>query len=148
MSDTFRNQVRAIDTPEGLEALSSNLLPSLSKYNDGSTYFVHGAHRPSNGMSRHSAPNAVATRSALGDLNGKPARSSTPGPGTNGMAASGAGSGSLLNISASSKKRASTTGGPHSGRLAKIVGDLYLLAGKLSDATYWYVVFLILPTFE
>ncbi|KAF8312015.1 hypothetical protein DL93DRAFT_2115414, partial [Clavulina sp. PMI_390] len=120
--------VRAVDNPEGLDALAHSLLPSLSKYNDGITYFVHGAHRPANGM-RHSAPNSVGT-----PPHDKTSRSSTPGP-TNGFTSSG--SSGLLNISTSSKKRASTMG-PQNGRLAKIVGDLYLLAGKLSDASYWY----------
>lgn len=133
----FTMKVRAMDNPEGLEALNTNLLPSLSKHMDGSGYYVHGTYRPSNGSIRNSAPSVPSRLSTVTEANGRTSRSSTPtpSPGTNGHLASSTSS-SLLSISASSKKRVSTLG-PSSGRLAKLVGDLYLLSGKLSDASYW-----------
>jgi trafficking protein particle complex subunit 9 len=42
-------------------------------------------------------------------------------------------------LGSTSKKRQSiiSGNGPPNGRLSKTVGDLYLLAGRLSDATFW-----------
>jgi hypothetical protein len=43
---------------------------------------------------------------------------------------------------ASSKRNSAALGaGPPNARLSKIIADLYLLAGRLKDATTWYDLF-------
>ena len=68
-------------------------------------------------------------------------RSGTPSSnrGANGVR-SGSGTPPIKLAVGSSLKKRNSAPGP-SGRLAKILGDLYLISGKLSDANFWCVNF-------
>ncbi len=113
-------QVRCIDTPYGLDTLNSEILPRLGQI--GGVYYLY----------KSSENPAELTRSG-----GQ--RSSTP---SSNRVANGAVPGSgipptKLAVGSSLKKRNSAPG--QGGRLAKIIGDLYLISGKLSEANYWCV---------
>lgn len=124
-----------------IELLNSRLLPSLSRSSTDRVFFIEAEPSESTLLRHNSAPPGQLSRPTIDT--GPLARSSTPVPSrsTNGMNGLGAGDmnvnrKSTLGVPATNKKRTSMQG-PSSGRLAKVIGDLYLLAGKLSDASYW-----------
>ncbi|KAF8334324.1 TRAPP II complex [Cantharellus anzutake] len=116
----FPSIVRCIDTPHGLDTLNSEILPRLGRI--GGVYYLH-----------RSAENPVEPVRNGGQRSGTPSSNPAADRVTSGMASSP----TKLSVPPAAKKR-NSAGGYNSGRLAKTLGDLYLLSGKLSDASYWY----------
>ncbi|KAF8744659.1 hypothetical protein RHS02_01740, partial [Rhizoctonia solani] len=116
----FGSLANFLETPTGIDALSTGLFPTLGIAEEtsapGLTFGSHGM--VSNGpISRsHSDPHYG------------PASTLAPRPAAKRQSTMGVGS--------VSRKKGGMT--PPTGRFGKVMGDFYLLSGKLTDAMAWY----------
>ncbi|KDQ07911.1 hypothetical protein BOTBODRAFT_139417 [Botryobasidium botryosum FD-172 SS1] len=124
----FPSLVRALDSPGGLESLHSNLFPSIK---------LGSADQP--------PPNVVdpntldPTRPYSQAMEGVASTSTVHIRRTSTAVVTSTNVQPMLAVTGTAKKRASTINtGASSGKLCKIIADLYLLSGKLVDAHYWY----------
>lgn len=124
-----------MESQTGIEALNAKLLPTLAQSDDafpqsyGSPFEAQDV--PSRSMSR--SPNQFGGADAGRLDKPLPKRSST----MSNFQTMSNGRSSLAAPSAS-KKRSSVGGPTPSGRLNKVIADLYLLSGRTSDAVQWW----------
>lgn len=127
--------MKTLESPSGSEALNAGLFARMPHYKTTrASLDAHEAGRPSSVASPlHSLPeNGSSIRASDPRLNLK--RASTMGPGIGGT-----NNRSSQLIVPSSKKRisgANSGSGTHA-RLYKVLGDLFLLAGRTMDASIW-----------
>lgn len=126
--------MKTLETPSGSEALNAGLFARMPNYKTSrASIDVEEFGRPSSVASPlHSLPGRSSpTGRADPRLNVK--RASTLGPGIIGSSNRG------LQVSHLDKKRQSAlSGGSGShARLYKVLGDLFLLAGRIMDASIW-----------
>jgi trafficking protein particle complex subunit 9 len=128
-----KGQVRTVESTEGMEAIMSRLLPTVSSttFPSASNRFVINPTNEYGGVNGHATPGILTRSSTFPDLS------------TNGLSRGRTGLGSHSGTSTpqrfgitNAKKRASSIG-PSNGRLSKTIGDLCLLAGKLGEANIW-----------
>lgn len=134
-------QVRRLETPLGSEVLNSVLFPLVPSTSDPQDLTNengnHNSHPPM--LTQHSEPemslNGASTRAKSPPSFLK--RTTTMGPSMT-TAASSINRNSTLGVPPPKKRQ--STFGPQSahGRLFKVLGDLFLLAGRTMDAVIWY----------
>ncbi|KIJ44069.1 hypothetical protein M422DRAFT_252562 [Sphaerobolus stellatus SS14] len=112
----FASLLRTLESSAGIETINSYLFPIMSNLSDSQS-------RPSISLSeeqRSSTPSVI--------------RSSIYGPGRSVPSRAV----SMMSPSSKASHRHSGMSVPPTGRLFKILGDLFLLAGRNSDAAVWY----------
>ncbi|KAG8684318.1 hypothetical protein FRC08_013753, partial [Ceratobasidium sp. 394] len=124
----FGSLAKFLETPAGLDALSTGLFPTLGIAEDpttpGLTFGTHGM--PSLGpMTR---ANSDPSQYQYTPNNSRPGSILAPRPQVKRQSTMTANTGG-------SKKKGIT---PPTGRFGKMMGDFYLLSGKLNDAMVWY----------
>ncbi|KAF8590613.1 hypothetical protein K439DRAFT_1382134 [Ramaria rubella] len=134
----FADLARTVESPIGMETLNNNVFPAITSLSDQRNSYESPT------LSRNSLPSNL---SASGNSNQKEtgiSRSTTPvnkrtialdtsRPGLTPRNASLA-----ATVTPKSTRRQSGIGIPLTGRLFKLLGDLFLLAGRTSDACVWY----------
>ncbi|KAG9121686.1 hypothetical protein FRC07_002267, partial [Ceratobasidium sp. 392] len=125
----FGSLAKFLETPAGLDALSTGLFPTLGIAEDpgapGLTFGTHGV--PSTGpITRANSDPTLQYQYAPN--NSRPGSSLAPRPPARRQSTM------TPNTTTSKKKGAS----PPTGRFGKMMGDFYLLSGKLNDAMAWY----------
>jgi trafficking protein particle complex subunit 9 len=118
--------VQILETPLGNEYLNATLLPTLPP--EGTSSLLD------NGSKRDSLP-PLPHNSSQPELNVMPAaislkRNLSSGPGLRQAS---------LNVSAIKRRHAGIGAASPHGRLFKVLGDFFLLAGKTEDAVIWYL---------
>ncbi|KAG8861203.1 hypothetical protein FRB96_003153 [Tulasnella sp. 330] len=140
----FAGMAQALESPASLEALNNRMFPVLAQSSvaNGTDIFDPRNRSSSPAISATSSFSALSSlreSSNMGSppsLNGAiwptPKRSSTVGQ-LNRV--------SMINSrpGTATKKTVSTGPSSSTGRLSKIMGDLYLLAGRTADAVQWYI---------
>lgn len=129
-----------METPKGWEVLHSSLFPSFPvELNDKPPLPLKIVlESPGNSIDAGTRTVISATHSAptLPSDSFSSIRSSSPLT----RSSSSSSNRSSLLMSATKKRQSVLSGnGPPSARLSKLLGDFYLLSGRLNDATTWYV---------
>jgi hypothetical protein len=125
-------KIQTLESPLGNEYLNSSVMPILPPLSDIPSS-LHSEYKKDSVHPTFHANQLDANKSGFG-LAGASSlkRNSTALPGVRQ---------STLNVQ-NPKKRVSTIGTTSShARLYKLLGDFFLLAGRLEDASVWYVIF-------
>lgn len=134
----FVSQIKMLETPSGNEALNDGPFANLQSFLDCRSLVSgdksHGAQPPALGV-QHSQPEMQTDATVRLSESSKIAlkRSSTTGPG----GIHSANRKSSLNVAPSKKRQSTVAPTASHGRLYKVLGDLFLLAGRTMDATIW-----------
>ncbi|KAF8522281.1 TRAPP II complex [Hysterangium stoloniferum] len=130
----FSNLARAVESSLGMEILNSTLFPIIPGLSDQSLHEQPGPTRNSQFFSQGGVDSPTtsepSSRSATPVLRASTFDAGRPVPSHNlSLAAS---------VASKSARRQSGITIPQTGRLFKLLGDLFLLAGRNSDAGVWY----------
>lgn len=127
-------QARIVESTIGMESLNSGLFPTITNFSDQRTPFESPT------AARHSLPSTPTALSNNSQQEAGHVHSSIPAmrrastfdptrPSRNVSLAAA--------VTSKSAKRQSIIGVPPTGRLFKLLGDLFLLAGRSADAGVW-----------
>lgn len=122
---------------QGNQALNSGLLASVPNF-VAARRVVEASDDQPQLISQHSFPTSTSSSPQPLDVNRLPLkRTSTTGPGM-GVTSS------RSSLAASTAKKRQSTLPPTTthARLYKVLGDLFLLSGRMMDASVWYVIVL------
>ncbi|KAG8710483.1 hypothetical protein FRC09_000112, partial [Ceratobasidium sp. 395] len=118
----FGSLAKFLETPAGLDALSTGLFPTLGIAEDpvapGITFGTHGMPIGSITRTHSDPPHHYGSNNSTLSPRPQVKRQST-----------------MTTSTTSSKKKGIS---PPTGRFGKMMGDFYLLSGKLNDAMAWY----------
>ncbi|KAH8117559.1 Trs120-domain-containing protein [Phellopilus nigrolimitatus] len=135
----FSIMVKALESPSGSESLNTGIFARLPDYKNVRTSLDghEGYRSPHNMEALHSFPEILGSSSTF--RNNDPSklplkRASTLGPGIVGANNRN----STLLIPSTKKRQSGVSAGTAHARLYKVLGDLFLLAGRIMDASIWY----------
>ena len=122
-----------LETVPGSQALNSGLLASVPNF-VAARRVAEASNDQPHIISQHSFPNSATNLSSPLDVSRLPLKRSSTGPAVN-----SANSRSSLGAATAKKRQSTLPATTTHARLYKVLGDLFLLSGRMMDATVWYV---------